>query len=91
MRAHVVKRGRRLESSAGYKDAVRACNHACERRWRLAARMWLASHHHRLDTASGQAPSNQTKDIDKFIHDGRSYGDRPDGEVGRFSTQAWKR
>ena len=53
--------------------------------------MWLASHHRRLDTASDQAPSKQTKDIDKFIHDGRSYGDRPDGEVGRFSTQPWKR
>ena len=29
--------------------------------------MWLASHHRRLDTASGQAPSNQTKDIDKSV------------------------
>ena len=37
--------------------------------------MWLASHHRRLDTASGQAPSNQTKDIDKFIHDGRMKSD----------------
>ena len=34
--------------------------------------MWLASHHRRSDTASGQAPFNQTKHIDKFIHDGRT-------------------
>ena len=53
--------------------------------------MWLAAYHRRLDTASGQAPSNRTKDIDKFIHDGRSYGDQPDGEVGPFSAQPWKR
>ena len=46
--------------------------------------MWLAPDHRRSDTASGQAPSNLTKDIDKFIHDGRSYGDRPDGEVGQL-------
>ena len=29
--------------------------------------MWLASHHRHLDTASGQAPSNQTQDIDKSL------------------------
>ena len=53
--------------------------------------MWLAAYHRRLDTASGQAPSKRTKDIDKFIHDSRSYGDQPDGEVGPFSAQPWKR
>ena len=46
--------------------------------------MWLASDHHCSDTASGQAPSKQTKDC-------RSHGDRPDGEVRRFSAQPWKR
>ena len=30
------------------KDAVHACSHACERRWSLAARMWLAAHHRRF-------------------------------------------
>ena len=34
--------------------------------------MWLASDHRCSDTASGQAPSNQTKDINKFIHNGRN-------------------
>ena len=63
------------------KDAVCACSHACERRSRLVARMWLVAHHRCLDMASVQAPSNQTKDIDKFIHNGRPSGDRPDGEV----------
>ena len=29
--------------------------------------MWLASDHRRSDTASGQAPSKQTKDIDKSV------------------------
>ena len=44
-----------------------ACMHT------LAAKMWLVPDHRRLDTASGQAPSNRTKDIDKFIRDGQSY------------------
>ena len=52
--------------------------------------MWLVPDHRRLDTASGQAPSNQMKDIDKFIHDRRSYGDQPNGEVGRFSARSLK-
>ena len=73
------------------KDAVCACSHACERRWRLAARVWLASDRRHSDTASGQAPSNQMKDIDKFIQDSWLYGDWPDGEVGQFSAQPWKR
>ena len=29
--------------------------------------MWLGSDHRRSDTASGQAPSKQTKDIDKSV------------------------
>ena len=56
--------------------------------------MWLASDHRRSDTASGQAPSKQTKDIDKSVdrmaksdgflpnHGSDSYGARCGGYQG---------
>ena len=55
--------------------------------------MWLASHHRRSDTASGQAPSNQTKDIDKFIHDGHRMAIDPtvksDGFLPNYGSDSY--
>ena len=43
--------------------------------------MWLACDHRHSDTASTLEPI-------EFIHDRRSYGDRPGGEDGHFSALA---